>query len=233
MFKIGSLRSRDGTNEDFSHKPYTKMKAKQHTRRHIILKLVRGRLSNLLCIWFSDLILLCALNLIPENLAAFRVIGKQVVNYHLLRRLAHPLEQRKVSKLIGTEDLEHFDGLVTDVLYEVAHISRHDTHITRDIVECSSSAFRGENSDTSATFNEKGPFVGIGVPMHFPDRTGLDNGVSGRHSLRDGEVFRVGDTNFSSACLLGFLVQHLVGELVLRFLHSLPTWTLRIDGAWL
>ena len=179
------------------------------------LKLILTGFRNLTRIRHSYFVLLGALDFVPEDLAALGVVGEQMVNNHLLRRLSHPLEQREISELIGAENLEHLDRLVANVLYKVAHIPGHDADITRHVVECASGTFRSKYGDASAPLDEEGPLVSVGMPVHFPNRSWLDGDVGGGHGLGDREVFGVSDADLSPACLLGFLVHHFVGELEL------------------
>lgn len=148
-----------------------------------------------------------------------------------LGSLAHPLEERKVSELVGAEDFEHLDGLVANVLDKVAHVAGDNADVAGDVVESAGGALGGEDGDTSASTNEEGPLVGVGVPVHLTDRTGLDDGVGGSHGLGDGEVLGVGDAHMASGGLLGLLVEHLVGELVLGLLDVLALGGLILDGA--
>jgi acid stress-induced BolA-like protein IbaG/YrbA len=79
------------------------------------------------------------------------------------RRLAHPLEQAEVLELVRAEDLKHFNVLlVRQVLDEVAHVARHDTHVAGLVVEGARGSFGGEDGDARAAFDEEGPFVCVG-----------------------------------------------------------------------
>lgn len=180
---------------------------------------------------FRNLILLGILDLLPEFLTSLLVISEQVVQDQTLGSLAHPLEERKVSELIGAENLKHLNGLVANVLDEMAHVAGHDADVASDVVESAGCALGGEDGDTGASADEEGPLVGVGVPVHLADRTGLDDGVGGGHGLGDGEVLGVGDADVAAGGLLGLLVEHLVGELVLGLLDVLALGGLILDGA--
>lgn len=180
---------------------------------------------------FRDLVLLGILDLLPELLTSLLVVGEQVVQDQPLGSLAHPLEEGEVSELVGAEDLEHLDGLVANVLDKVAHVAGDDADVAGDVVESAGGSLGGEDGDTSASTDEEGPLVGVGVPVHLPDRTGLDDGVGGSHGLGDGEVLGVGDADMASGGLLGLLFEHLVGELVLGLLDVLALGGLILNGA--
>lgn len=180
---------------------------------------------------FRNLVLLRILDLLPELLTSLLIVSEQVVQDQSLGSLAHPLEERKVSELIGAENLEHLDGLVANVLDEMAHVAGHDADVAGNVVESAGSALGGEDGDTGASADEEGPLVGVGVPVHLADRAGLDDGVGGGHGLGDGEVLGVGDADVAAGGLLGLLVEHLVGELVLGLLDVLALGGLVLDGA--
>lgn len=154
-----------------------------------------------------------------------------MIDDHLLGRLPHPLEQGEVAELIGAEDLEHLHGLISDVLNEVAVITRHNANVARHIIESAGSAFGGEDGYASAAFQEEGPLISVGVPVHLPDRARLNRDMGGGHGLGDLEVLGVGYAHFSPARLLGLLLHHAVGEVVLGLLHALASWSLLVDRA--
>lgn len=145
----------------------------------------------------SHFVLLCTLDLTPEDLAVLRVVLEQMVDNHLLRRLAHPLEEREISELVRAEDLEHFDRFVPNILNKMTHISRHDAYVARNVVERSSAAFGGEDGDASSAPDEEVPLVGVRVPMHLAQRTGLDEDVGCRHRFGYRKVLGVCDTNLA------------------------------------
>lgn len=179
----------------------------------------------------SDLVLCSTLDLLPENLSVGLVVCEEVVNDHLLGRLAHPLEQREVTELVRLEDFEHFNWLVTDVLDKMAHVARDDTNIARDIVESAGGTLRGEDGDTATSLEEERPLVGVRVPVHLANGAGLDRDVGSGYGLGDGKVLGVGNADLSAAGLLGLLVEHAVRELVLRLLDILASGLLIVDGS--
>lgn len=168
-----------------------------------------------------DLVLGGALDLVPKDLAVLGVVGKQVVNDHLLGRLAHPLEQREVAELVGLEDLEHLNGLVANVLDKVAHVAGHDADVAGHVVKGAGGALGTKDGDAGAALDEEGPLVGVGVPVHLTDGSRLDGDVGGGHGLGNGEVLGVGDAHLASCGLLWLLLQHAMREVVLGLLDIL------------
>jgi hypothetical protein len=93
-------------------------------------------------------------------------ISEEMILYQFLRRLAEPLEQRKVLELVGAENLEHLDVLfIAQILDEVAHVAGNNADVAGLKVKCACSAFAGENCDAGATFDEVGPFIGVRYMM--------------------------------------------------------------------
>jgi len=180
----------------------------------------------------GDGVLLRVLHLAPELFARLLVVGKQVVDDELLWSFTQPLEQRKVPELVSSEDFQHFDRLIANILHKVAHVPWDDPNITWNVVEGARRAFSSEDGDTGAPTEEEGPLIGIRVPVHFAQCTWLNGDMCGRNGLGNGEVFGIGDSDSTTARLEWLLIQHFVGKLVLGPLGSLSAWSLVFNGAW-
>jgi len=100
------------------------------------------------------------------------------------------------------------------------HTLRHDPDVPSDVVEGPCHVGTGEDGDARRAPDEEGPFVSVGVPVHFADAAGLDDDVCGGDGGGEGEVGRVGDADFAAGGDDGFLGKHFVGELVAGCLHS-------------
>lgn len=152
-----------------------------------------------------------------------------MVSDHSLWCLTKPLEQGKIPKLVRPKHLEHLDRLVTDILHKVAHIPGDDADITRDVIKRPGGPLGGEDGDTGFTTDEEIPLVGVGVPMHLPQRAGLDNGVGGGDGLGDGEVLGVGDADLAARGLDGVLGEHLVAKVQLGLFDILAARALILN----
>lgn len=181
----------------------------------------------------GDLILVRVLDLLPELLAILLIICKHGVDDHPLGRLAHPLEEGEVSELVGTENLEHLQRLVTDILNKVTHVLRHNANVTRAVVESSGVTLGGKDSDTGLSLDEERPLICSRVPVHLPDGAGLDNSMRCSDSLGDFEVGRVGNADLATRGLVWLLVEELVSKLVLGFLDLAARGSLFINGSGL
>ena len=172
-----------------------------------------------------------ALDSVKESLAIFRVISEESINDLSLRCFSHPLEEGEVAELIGAEDLEHLNWLITNVLNKVAHVARHDTYISREIVKGTGVTLGGKDGDSRTALDEERPLIRIRMPMHLANSAGFDNGVGGRDGLGDGEICRISDSDLSAAiCTVDrILLEHSVGEIVLGLLGLLSTGCLFIN----
>ncbi|KAH8718521.1 hypothetical protein HC256_003156 [Beauveria bassiana] len=153
--------------------------------------------------------------------------------HHALRRLAHPLKQRKVAKPVRAKDFEHLERLVADVLDKVAHVLRHNAHVARHVIKRARVALGRENGDARAPADKVGPLVGDGVPVHLAQRARLDDGVRGGDRRGEGKVAAVGDAHLAARRLLGRLVEQLVRKLVPALLDVAAARALVLDGAGL
>lgn len=169
----------------------------------------------------GDDVVVCILDPCQELLCVLRILREQGIGDLLLRCLAKPLEQGDVPELIGTEDLQHLDRLIANVLDKVTHVAGHDADISGSVVKGSGSAFRCKDGHSGATLEEEGPLISRWVPVHLSNSTGLNEGVSCSDCLGDGEVLRVRNANLTTARDQGLLVKHSVGEVVLGLLDLL------------
>ena len=94
----------------------------------------------------------------------------------------------------------------------MAHALRHDTHVPGHVVEGAGVVAAREHGDARAAADEKGPFVCVGVPVHFAHAAGRDGHVCGGYGFADGEVGCVGDADGAAGCGDGGLGEHAVGE---------------------
>lgn len=77
-----------------------------------------------------------------------------------MRMSANDVPLRAIAKLVGsltgTENLQNFEWLVvTKVLDEVAHVTRHNADIAGHVVESTCVAFCGEDGDSSTALDEE------------------------------------------------------------------------------
>ena len=144
-----------------------------------------------------------------------------MVGDHLLGGFSEPLEQGEILELVGLEDLEHLDGfVVAQVFDKMAHVFGYDADVSGLEIKGACDARGGEDGDACSATDEIRPLVGVGVPVHFTDGTGLDVEVCGGYGLGDGKVGRIRDADLASCGVERFLVHHLVGELKLGLLHT-------------
>lgn len=179
-----------------------------------------------------DWILVGALDRVPELLPIIRVIRKQVINNHLLRCFTKPLEEREVLELLSAEDLKHFNRLITDVLDKMPIILGDNTNVARAIVKSPGVTFRGEDGNTCAAADEKGPLVSNRVPMHFAKGTNVDGDMGSSNRFGDGEVGRVGDADSSPGGVEGLLLQEAMSELDVGDLGITSRRAILVDGVW-
>lgn len=94
----------------------------------------------------DDGLVVRVLDPVKELLAVLGVIREHGVDDLALRSLAQPLEKRNIAELIRSENLEHLDGFVADILDKVTHVLGYDSDISRLIIECAGCARRAEDS---------------------------------------------------------------------------------------
>lgn len=154
-----------------------------------------------------------------------------MVGNHLLGGLSEPLEEGEILKLVRLEDLENLDGFViAQVFDEMAHVLGHDADVSSLEVKGACDARGGEDGDACSSADEVRPLVGVWVPVHFTDGTGLDVEVCRGYGLGDRKVGRIRDADLASGGVEGFLLKHLVRELELGLLHSFALGLLLVDG---
>lgn len=133
---------------------------------------------------------------------------------HHPRRLRKPLLGTKILEPARPEHLEHLHRFGADVLDVVRVVLGHDAHIASHVVESARCAVRREDGDAGVATEEKRPFVCVGVPVHLPQSTGVDEYMCGGGRDRHGEVGAVRYADFAAGKFLGGLRQHAVREAV-------------------
>lgn len=142
------------------------------------------------------------------------------------------MEQGKVLELVGSEDLEHLHRfVVAQILNEMAHVSGDHADVARHIVERPGRPFGAKDGDTRSSFDEEGPFVGVGMPVHFTHSPRANVEVSGGDGFGDGKVGRICDADEPPGGVHRLLVQHLVSELEFGLLDVGSLGLLLVDGS--
>lgn len=86
----------------------------------------------------------------------------------------------------------------------------YDANITGLVVKSAGRPLGAEHGDPGAAANEEGPLIGVGVPVHLAQSTGLNGHMGCGDGLGEREVLRVCDTDLAAASDVRLLVKQLV-----------------------